>query len=82
MRYQIKNFVEGDPVVVECWLTQNKNQPLVTLSQHAGSMNLSHLMTPEQARFMSASLSLAADKAEALARASVLADSLMGVHHD
>ena len=65
MKFQIKDFCDIHCVEVEAH--QHKDDRLVLLTQRGGSMSFQHSMRPDQARFMAASLAMAAEQAEKLA---------------
>ena len=62
MKFQIKDFVDGNPVEVEA--LDYKGSGLVLITQRAGAMSFQHAMRAEQARFMAAAIAMAADEAE------------------
>lgn len=66
MKTMINNFVDDSPVEVCGSVYENSGLgPLVTLSQHVGSVSLCHSMRPEQAREMAAALIACADELDA-----------------
>jgi len=65
MKFQIKDFCDIHCVEVEAH--QHKGDKLVLITQAAGGLRFQHTMRPDQARFMAASLAMAAEQAEKLA---------------
>lgn len=62
MKYKIKNFTEANDVAVEMLPASDRDGPFVMITQFAGAMSFNFIMRPDQARFMAASLVMAADE--------------------
>lgn len=63
MKFQIKDFVGLHHLDIETY--KHTTNVYVLITQRAGAMSFQHTMRPEQARFMAAALTMAADEADA-----------------
>lgn len=66
MKLIIKNFTDTDSIGITCSKPHDEiPQALVQLQANSGSMWFHHAMRIEQARFLAAAITMAADEAEA-----------------